>query len=99
MSGPETEKLASVKFDTQTGEIYEKFVERTTIPTAYKIGNTRYDKGSELLVLDDYQLEYIYVDTSESVVFPNNPTRDGYTFVGWFDSIYGGNEYTSYSEA
>ena len=98
MSGPESEKLASVKFDTQTGEIYEKFVERTTIPTAYKIGNTRYDKGSELLVLDDYQLEYIYVETLKPVEFPEDPTRSGYIFKGWYDAVAGGNKYTSYSE-
>ena len=97
MSGPETEKLASVKFDTQTGVIYERFVEKTTIPTAYKIGNTRYDKGSELLVLDDYQLEYIYVETLKPVEFIDEPTRSGYIFKGWYDAIAGGNEYTSYS--
>ncbi len=94
------ENLATVTFKYQDGETADttSAVKKTKIPTAYKIGNTRYDQGSLLLVLQDYQLEYIYVDTIQPAKFPSDPTRAGYTFKGWYDSQAGGNKYTSYSD-
>ena len=49
-------------------------------------------------VLDDYVLEYIYSGVASPAEFPEEPTRDGYTFVGWFDALYGGNEYDDHRE-
>ncbi|MBR4830465.1 MAG: InlB B-repeat-containing protein, partial [Bacilli bacterium] len=98
-SGVSTNYTVTFKYqDDVTADTTSK-VKVQRIPTAYKIGNTRYNKGDSLIVLDDYQLEYIYVDTTSPATFPSNPTREGYTFVGWFDAQYGGNEYTSYAEA
>ena len=57
-----TENSATVTFKYQDGETDDttSIVKKTKTPTAYKIGNTRYDPDSMLLVLQDYQLEYIF---------------------------------------
>ena len=94
----ETSDVATVtfKYAGDDGSDVTSNVKVTKTPVAYKIGNTRYDKGNELIVLDDYQLEYIYVDTITPATFPT--IFDGESdFKGWYDAEAGGNKYTSYS--
>ena len=61
-------------------------------------GNSYWNNDSILLTEDlTLSLAY-YEDYSDEAEFPENPTREGYAFLGWFDEEEGGNKYTEYSE-
>ena len=95
-----TEYNVTFNYNDGVTDNYETKVTYSSTPTKWKIGETTYNTGDLLTVTNDVLLEYESTDVISSAVFPENPTRDGYTFVGWYDTSAsaGGNKYTSYDK-
>ena len=59
---------------------------------------TKYSVGDKITVTNNqYNLKPNYIETTNAAIFPTNVERGSYTFNGWYDTIDGGNKYSSYS--
>ena len=73
-----------------------RYVRNTYVTHGFKVnGTTHYDDYSTLVVDEDKVITYDYlIDSATPVEFPEEPTREGFTFDGWFDE--NDNKVTSY---
>ena len=55
-------------------------------PSPKKTYIVKYDTGTDTSIADST------VEEGDDIVLPANPTRDGYKFLGWYDSKDGGNQ-------
>ncbi|MBO4601419.1 MAG: InlB B-repeat-containing protein [Bacilli bacterium] len=62
-----------------------------------KLTGEIYAEGETIIANHNMVLTENYIVTRVPATFPKTPTRNNYEFVGWFDAVEGGNEYTEYS--
>lgn len=55
-------------------------------PSPKKTYTVKYDTGTDAVITDST------VEEGSDIALPADPTRDGYTFIGWYDSKDGGNK-------
>ena len=93
-----TREVATVTFKPMNGE--DDIIRKVIYQDMYgwKIGDDHYNDGDTIVVNDDIYLEYDYISTTIPVEFPEDIVNDTFTFVGWFDEIENGTQYTEYSE-
>ena len=68
------------------------------IPNGWLVDGEHYDVGETITYTDGMVIEPDYTKNITSAIFPDNPSRAGSNFSGWFDNKTGGNKYTSYNE-
>ena len=86
----EDEILATVTFDPDNGEaITSSNVVKQFIPSGW----TEYSDNEEIILRQDITLVPEYSETIIGATFPEDPSKVGHTFDGW----YYGRKYTSYS--
>ena len=92
------ENVATVTFKYQDGETAdtELNVIKSFTPNGWLVGTTEYADNEILVLTEDIEIEYNYIETITSPVFPE-PTREHYTFDGWYDLEENGNVVTSYT--
>ena len=97
-----SENVASVLFKYQNGkEDTVSYVKKNFKPNGWLVDGVHKNTGEIINVTEDTVIEPDYTITYSSASFPANPTRTGYTFMGWFDAEFGGNIYsrtTGYKE-
>ena len=90
------EESATVTFKYHNGS-EDTTSKVTTKYTAngFKIDDTHYDDSTTLLVDSDKIIEYDY-DESVSTAFPEDPTKEHYTFDGWYTEEVDGDKVENY---
>ena len=95
------EVLATVTFNPHNGQpITTSDVVKTYEPNGWRVGNKHYLDGETIYVPEGTVVERNYVEKVEPATYPENPTKNGYEFIGWYDdeiegnlvSVYGGTE-------
>ena len=92
------DNVASVTFDYQDGrENLVKYVEKEYLNNGFKINNVHYDSNSTYVVNSDITLVPDYSETVIGIIFPDEPTRPGFTFDGWYTDSENGTLVTEYN--
>ncbi len=92
------ENVATVTFKYQNGEEDTvSYVTKNYSFSKWKHNGTEYVGGSVLKITFDTYLEAIYNETIQAAVFPETPTSEHATFLGWYTEPTGGEEVTSYN--
>ena len=90
------EVLYSVIFDPQNGEeVITSSTIKKYMEDGYTINGTVYHTGDIIRINGDITLVPNYIDVIENAKFPDDPTKTGFDFLGWFTEADGGEEVTS----
>ena len=92
------EKLASVTFEYHNGDPDTvDYVKKQYTNNGWTVFDTDYEDEDSFKVISDAVLYPKYVESIAGATFPE-PTRDHYTFDGWYTLEEGGELVTSYNE-
>ena len=88
--------IATVTFKKENGEAdTTSTVEKQYTQTGWKDQNNQtYTSGQSVTVTGDLTFTPVYSETIIGATFPSDPTKDHYTFEGWYN---GDTNYTSYN--
>ena len=90
--------IATVTFNYQDGRNNTtSTVQKQYISNGFKIDNVHYNSGDVYTVNSDVTFVPDYIEVIAGATFPDNPTRDGFDFLGWYDSDENGNLVEEYS--
>ena len=96
------ENVGSITFIYNDGSTPDltKHVVASYTPNGWLINDVAYADGAEITPTDDITLVRNYIETITGIEWPEDPTRDGYGFDGWYTDELLENKYnsTSYSE-
>ena len=73
-------------------------VTKSYIANGWLVNGVHYDDNESFEVLVDTVIEPDYIETIIPVEFPTEPSREHYTFDGWYTEETGGEKVESYSE-
>jgi uncharacterized repeat protein (TIGR02543 family) len=90
-SGEITFKYNNGNIDTTSNQVFEMAGD------GFTCDNTHYRDNGEVRVNADKVIEYAYKPVITNSVFPEDPVKDGYIFMGWFTEEEGGEKYTEYT--
>ena len=81
----------------QTSDLV-RYVTKSYVADGWLVDGVHYYSGDKVTITKDSTIIPQYLESLNSVEFPADPTREDYTFKGWFDvnAATGGNQYTSY---
>ena len=90
------EESATVTFKYHNGseDTTSKVIDKY-LANGFKVSDTHYDNSSTLLVDSDKIIEYDY-DKISSTAFPEDPTKEHYTFDGWYTEEVDGDKVENY---
>ena len=90
-SGEITFKYHNGNIDTTSNQVFEMAGD------GFTCDNNHYRDNGEVRVNADKVIEYAYKPVITNSVFPEDPEKDGYIFMGWFTEEEGGEKYTEYT--
>ena len=90
-SGEITFKYHNGNIDTTSNQLFEMAGD------GFTCDDTHYRDNGEVRVNADKVIEYAYKPVITNSVFPEDPEKDGYIFMGWFTEEEGGEKYTEYT--
>jgi len=90
-SGEITFKYHNGNIDTTSNQVFEMAGD------GFTCDDKHYRDNGEIRVNSDKVIKYAYKPVITNSVFPENPVKDGYIFMGWFTEEEGGEKYTEYT--
>ena len=98
-SNKNDKKIATVTFKYHNDDPDTlAYVKTQYINNGWTVFDTDYENQDSIQVIKDAVLYPKYVESTIGAEFPSNPTRDHYTFDGWYTLEDGGELVTSYNE-
>ena len=98
----EVSEIPDVDISTVTFKYHDGVTDDTTstvrnthMPSGWTINDVHYDDVAQVTVNEDLVAIPDFVEVIAGAEFPE-PTREGYTFLGWYDEETGGNKVESY---
>ena len=98
----EVSEIPDVDISTVTFKYHDGVTDDTTstvrnthMPSGWTINDIHYNDGEQVTVNEDLVAIPDFVEVIAGAEFPE-PTREGYTFLGWYDAETGGNKVESY---
>ena len=88
---PKSASVTVIKLKFQDGETPDESLvyTKTYTPSGFLIDGVHYDFGEEIVVTRDLYITYDYTSELEGPDLPI-PTRENYSFKGWYDATIGG---------
>ncbi|MBR1610799.1 MAG: BspA family leucine-rich repeat surface protein, partial [Methanobrevibacter sp.] len=91
----ESEIVSTVTFKYHNGDPdTTSNVQRSYVPNGWLVDGVHYSNNSAVEKTTSTVIEPDYKEIIHDATFPNNPTKDGYEFVGWFTEETGGEQVT-----
>ena len=94
----DSENIGTVTFVLNNGESnIVRDIIKNYIPNGWTLNNEHHNSGSITTILDDCEIIPDYTSEITPIVFPSNPVKQNYTFVGWYTASHGGDKITEYN--
>ena len=92
----ETNDVTFKYHDNETNDLVKQ-VTKTYTPNGWLVNDVHYDDEASFEVNADTTIEPDYIEAIVPVEFPSEPTREHYTFDGWYTEETGGEKIENYS--